>query len=529
MNRFFIVFFASYLGCNAMNDFSSGPIKAVVEKTADEQTFVDKDQADPIWSQRNIPARNPNRYMTNGGGSCEDPDVTVLLPSAPNGGVFLRSSHLVPPVWFTENLQDGTPKGHIEKQYGTAPRALPAELKRKRPDTHSRISGSECQTSAVFSPLGQVETIAQRRFKLFGFLVKPEGYAKKCKGVERMEDPAEIKTTPIPGSLSEADSSSKDMFIAKQHVDASSSSLSVTPKPPSIGPVSGQATVRARKNTTGPEVQLQVSIQDQTTANTKLRRLKFDVDLFKSFASLTSNGGVLPPKLTALFRLGGGSELVMTEDEFVRYSGTAFQNYKLPNAAEIHPEKTFSQTSSKSRLRNQSAIRFLGEHLAPWISRYEEKLKINWLSFIRSISGTSHKTVNSGLEKLIVSYFNFVEMISTVVPRDKQTNDINLELKKSFELLESIYETKEPHELPYHPALESQRSVIKEKLFVTQSTDNLTRLWVLLDIWLETFRNRLFQAMKRSGQSGPGDNFMKRFFWTTFFVSIKPFTAQLED
>ncbi|KAH9453145.1 hypothetical protein KEM48_001897 [Puccinia striiformis f. sp. tritici PST-130] len=420
MNRFFIVFFASYLGCNAMNDFSSGPIKAVVEKTADEQTFVDKDQADPIWSQRNIPARNPNRYMTNGGGSCEDPDVTVLLPSAPNGGVFLRSSHLVPPVWFAENLQDGTPKGHIEKQYGTAPRALPAELKRKRPDTHSRISGSECQTSAVFSPLDQVETIAQRGFKLFGFLVKPEGYAKKCKGVERMGDPAEIKTTPIPGSLSEADSSSKDMFIAKQHVDASSSSLSVTPKPPSIGPVSGQTTVRARKDTTGPEVQLQVSIQDQTTANTKLRRLKFDVDLFKSFASLTSNGGVLPPKLTALFRLGGGSELVMTEDEFVRYSGTAFQNYKLPNAAEIHPEKTFSQTSSKSRLRNQSAIRFLGEHLAPWISRYEEKLKINWLSFIRSISGTSHKTVNSGLEKLIVSYFNFVEMISTVVPRDKQ-------------------------------------------------------------------------------------------------------------
>ncbi|KAI7949084.1 hypothetical protein MJO28_007905 [Puccinia striiformis f. sp. tritici] len=420
-----------------MNDFSSGPIKAVVEKTADEQTFVDKDQADPIWSQRNIPARNPNRYMTNGGGSCEDPDVTVLLPSAPNGGVFLRSSHLVPPVWFAENLQDGTPKGHIEKQYGTAPRALPAELKRKRPDTHSRISGSECQTSAVFSPLDQVETIAQRGFKLFGFLVKPEGYAKKCKGVERMGDPAEIKTTPIPGSLSEADSSSKDMFIAKQHVDASSSSLSVTPKPPSIGPVSGQTTVRARKDTTGPEVQLQVSIQDQTTANTKLRRLKFDVDLFKSFASLTSNGGVLPPKLTALFRLGGGSELVMTEDEFVRYSGTAFQNYKLPNAAEIHPEKTFSQTSSKSRLRNQSAIRFLGEHLAPWISRYEEKLKINWLSFIRSISGTSHKTVNSGLEKLIVSYFNFVEMISTVVPRDKQTNDINLELKKSFELLES--------------------------------------------------------------------------------------------
>ncbi|KAI9605400.1 hypothetical protein KEM48_002259 [Puccinia striiformis f. sp. tritici PST-130] len=247
-------------------------------------------------------------------------------------------------------LQRDILRSNMAQHQGRSP-----ELKRKRPDTHSRISGSEFQSSAVFSPLGQVETIAQR-FKLFGFLVEPEGYAKKCKGVERMEDPAEIKTTPIPGSLSEADSSSKDMFIAKQHVDTSSSSLSVTPKPPSVGPVSGQATVRARKNTTGPEVQLQVSIQDQTTANTKLRRLKFDVDLFKSFASLTSNGGVLPPKLTALFCLGGGSELVMTEDEFVRYSGTAFQNYKLPNAAEIHPEKTFSETSSKSRLRNQSAI-----------------------------------------------------------------------------------------------------------------------------------------------------------------------------
>ncbi|KAI9606355.1 hypothetical protein KEM48_001898 [Puccinia striiformis f. sp. tritici PST-130] len=431
-----------------------GPVKMTVEETADKTTLIDLNQAIPISSQQNIPPQNPNRYKTNASRSCEDPKVTILLPSAPDRGVVLRSSHLVPPMWLTERPHGALPVP------GTPPRTLPTELKRKIPDTDSRISSSEFHSSAVSNPLDQVGTTAQRGFQLFGFTIEPEGYAKKCKGVERMGDPAEIKTTPIPGSLSEADSSSIDISLPKPHVGTSSPSLSVTPKLPSISSVSRQTTVRVHENMSGHEVQ--VSKKDQTAANTKLERMTFDVNLFKSFASLTSSGYELPSKLTDLFRLCGGGELVMTEDQFVRHAGTAFRHYKLPNAAQIYPGRPFSEATSISRMRNQSAVQFLVENIPPWRSRYEGKLEFNLRSFIIRISGISHKTINSGLEKLIVSYLNFVEMISTMVPRDKKTNDINFELKEALQLLESVDETKEPHKFKYSPPSESQRSVIKE-------------------------------------------------------------------
>ncbi|KAI9605399.1 hypothetical protein KEM48_002258 [Puccinia striiformis f. sp. tritici PST-130] len=334
-----------------MNDFSSGPLEMTVEKTADEQTMVKVDQANPISFQQNIPPRNANRYMTNGSGSCEDPKVTLLLPSAPGRGVVLRSSHLVPPVWFTENPQDGTPEGNIEKQYVTSPRALPAGLKRKRQDAQSSINNSESRIPADSSPDLEVQSIAHGGFKLMGFPIEPGRYTHQFQGADRMKGPDEKKTALISDSTSETDGDSIDAFLSKQHVDTSSSSPPVT----------------------------------------------------------LNNFLEAPYLVTIVAAVASGKPL-------------------------------------------------------------------------------------GAMEKLIF-ISNFVEMISTIVPKDKETNDIDLELEKALRLVESIYETRQPHELLHHSAIGSQRSDIKARLLGKRNAHASVRLWVLLDIWIETCRTTLSEKI----------------------------------
>ncbi|KAH9463953.1 hypothetical protein MJO29_007851 [Puccinia striiformis f. sp. tritici] len=509
-----------------MNDFSSGPLEMTVEKTADEQTMVKVDQANPISFQQNIPPRNANRYMTNGSGSCEDPKVTLLLPSAPGRGVVLRSSHLVPPVWFTENPQDGTPEGNIEKQYVTSPRALPAGLKRKRQDAQSSINNSESRIPADSSPDLEVQSIAHGGFKLMGFPIEPGRYTHQFQGADRMKGPDEKKTALISDSTSETDGDSIDAFLSKQHVDTSSSSPPVTPKQLPRGPVFGHNSGSVRGNTIGPKVP--VLRQDQTTLNLKPERMKFDVDLFKSSASLTSNGGELPLKLANLFFCLGGSELVMTEHQFLEYHSAAFRDYKLPGPAELYPEKEISKRTHPSSKRNQRAMQFLADDLAPWRRRYREKLGMDLESRVKNISVASGKPLGA-MEKLIFSYLNFVEMISTIVPKDKETNDIDLELEKALRLVESIYETRQPHELLHHSAIESQRSDIKARLLGKRNAHASVRLWVLLDIWIETCRTTLSEKILGSTNSRTVHNLMKEFFWVVFFVYMRNFAAQTEN
>ncbi|KAI7952988.1 hypothetical protein MJO29_008619 [Puccinia striiformis f. sp. tritici] len=525
MYQFLVFFVAAYFGCNAMNDLSSGPLKMTVEKTADRPNHVDMDLENPMCFSQIISPEKPNRYMTNGKGYCEDPEVRVFLPSAPSRVVVSRSSQLNPPVRFTQNPQDGPQSGHIEKKYGTLPRALPrvtpAGFKRKRPDglSRARISSSQLRSSAVSSPL-EAETTAHRGFRLFGFPIEIEGNTERIKGSERIKDPDEIKTALILDGTNKADGNNKDKLLFKQHVDTRSPSLFENSEKLSTSPVSRHATVSVCENTCGPKVQ--VSGQDQKTLNSKSRKLKFqfDADLFKYPNELST-------KLEIIFHLLGRSELVMTEDQFVMYHSSVFRDCNLPKPAEMFPGITFSERGRPSQIRNELAFSFLTENLASWVERYEGIIGADLLFRLERISAASGKPMRS-VKKLIIGYLVFVETIGTVVPREEGTHDINLDIENSLELVESIYGIIEPNELTNHHAIQSKRSAIIEKLVSQNFTHNTGRIWVLLDIWMEVYRTKLFEEIMRSTKSSSINNFTKEFFWVVFYLSIKNFTAQLQ-
>ncbi|KNE92196.1 hypothetical protein PSTG_14431 [Puccinia striiformis f. sp. tritici PST-78] len=514
----------------------------MADKTTDEPTLVHQDQQNSISFEQTWHPKNPNRCITNGGGSCEDRGATLMFPSAPDQGVGLSSPYLARRVWLRK---DRGPQRDDEKglTLGTPSGALLAGFKRKTPDAPPESSARSEFHSPDSSGPSEIGG-----FKLFGFFIEPERNTKELKVDERLVGPEELKTTSISdnsisktddsnvlkktpisdNTISTTDDNNMNVLLLKSHTGISSPSRSGTTQSLSLGTTSRHTTPSLSDDTIGSKDQ--VDRQDQATNNTKLKRLKFDLDLFKSLAPSRRGERRLPPMLRSLFAVLGGNEFVMTEQQFVKYHGSAFRGFKLPKPEELHPEKRYSDASRQGYMRNQFASKFLEENQALWYKRYHEEMDLDLDSCIWRLSAASGKPLPT-VKKLIILYLYFVEMISTIVPRDKKTSEnIIPELKQALKVFESIYETGEPDQLILnHPALKTKSSRIRRALISKSSTGTATRVWIVLDIWLEISRVRFYDEIQRNCRSRAIDNPTKTFFWVVFFLSIKKFTFDLKN
>ncbi|KAI9621247.1 hypothetical protein KEM48_007786 [Puccinia striiformis f. sp. tritici PST-130] len=535
MYPYLIILLALYFECNAMNDFSTGSLKKMADKTTDEPTLVHQDQQNSISFEQTWHHNIPNQYITNGGGSPrEDRGARLMFPFAPDQGVGLSSPYLARRVWLRK---DRGPQRDDEKglTLGTPSGALLAGFKRKTPDAPPESSARSEFHSPDSSGPSEIGG-----FKLFGFFIEPERNTKELKVDERLVGPEELKTTSISdnsisktddsnvlkktpisdNTISTTDDNNMNMLLLKSHTGTSSPSRSGTTQSLSLGTTSRHTTPSLSDDTIGSKDQ--VDRQDQATNNTKLKRLKFDLDLFKSLAPSRRGERRLPPMLRSLFAVLGGNEFVMTEQQFVKYHGSAFRGFKLPKPEELHPEKRYSDASRQGYMRNQFASKFLEENQALWYKRYHEEMDLDLDSCIWRLSAASGKPLPT-VKKLIILYLYFVEMISTIVPRDKKTSEnIIPELKQALKVFESIYETGEPDQLILnHPALKTKSSRIRRALISKSSTGTATRVWIVLDIWLEISRVRFYDEIQRNCRSRAIDNPTKTFFWVVFFLSIK--------
>ncbi|KAI9619902.1 hypothetical protein KEM48_008396 [Puccinia striiformis f. sp. tritici PST-130] len=494
-----LVFLVSYLNCNAMDDFPNVPLATIVGKTPVEDT----NPSNPVSFHRIGYPKNLNQHITSAGGSFDDPTRFLRLPSASDRGMVLRPSDLVLPGWLRERPREyGPPQGQNEKQHGSSPGALITGLKRKTTEVHNSINSSHLPGPAVSS---SIETILPRKrgFRLLGFDIIPEGCAKEPKVDKPLKEAEKLKTSLVPEITRKVDEYNMNLLLSKHHVETSSSRPYRTYGRLSYIDPTSRTPPSVSKNMIGSKVQLYR--QDQTTMNANPYRLQFDADLLKSFAPSGQQPGLSFP-LNAL----GKGEIVMTEAQFVKYHGRAFLDYKLPKPAELHPSNRLSGDTHRSRKLNTAACRFLSKNLSPWIRRYEEQMELDLESCVGRISAASGKSRRS-IEKLTVTYLLFVEMMSTIVPRERDITNIKSELEYALKLLESIYEIEEPNDLIHDPALESKRRMIKEILGGLAVTDDAERVWHLLDIWMATSRSTLYEAITCSNQLNKITNHTKHF------------------
>ncbi|POW08669.1 hypothetical protein PSTT_07332, partial [Puccinia striiformis] len=476
--------------------FTFPKVFPMADTTMDEPTLVHQDQRqNSISFEQTWHPKNPNRCITNGGGSCED-------------RVGLSSPYLARRLWLTK---DRGPQRDDEKglTLGTPSGALLAGFKRKTPDAPPESSARSefpAQIALALAKLEDSNCSAREEYQ-------------ELKVDERLVGPEEPKTTSISdNSISKTDDSN---VLKKTPIsDTHSPSRSGTTQSLSLGTTSRHTTPSLSDDTIGSKDQ--VDRQDQATNNTKLKRLKFDLDLFKSLAPSRRGERRLPPMLRSLFAVLGGNEFVMTEQQFVKYHGSAFRGFKLPKPEELHPEKRYSDASRQGYMRNQFASKFLEENQALWYKRYHEEMDLDLDSCIWRLSAASGKPLPT-VKKLIILYLYFVEMISTIVPRDKKTSEnIIPELKQALKVFESIYETGEPDQLILnHPALKTKSSRIRRALISKSSTGTATRVWIVLDIWLEISRVRFYDEIKRNCRSRAIDNPTKTFFWVVFSYPSK--------
>ncbi|KAI7947396.1 hypothetical protein MJO28_009304 [Puccinia striiformis f. sp. tritici] len=540
-----IAFLSSAFDASAMHDSIPGPLTRIVEEKAqDPNSEVYTDQANSMSFRQSRYSHNEHQYDLDVHRS-DHPHLIDFFPSAPDGGMIMSAFQEAQPGWLGKGQLEEFPPGKLGKNHGESRSGSATGASKRKttdPPINLDISGS---LSAASSKC--LDPKPPKGFQLMGVFIKPEGNPRKPEVDGRMQDPKELNFDTSSSSPSRVypigpdGSRMMDSFVApkektrKLNVDGTMKGpdrmrTSLLPERPGHKDSNSQSMSLVRHSTeTGPSRLSGISLPlsegpsngDANTASVSRAPIDHTSQMVKKDQADTNSEF---QKLTNVFKALESGELVMTEDQFIWYHGSALHAYEpaIPKKIEL---SYHSHTARKSYLRNQNACQYLKSEQVRWYEWWEQQTKYGLESFIVRIRDASRKSEPS-LRWTIAIYLYLIQTISMVVPRNQGENDVAGELVNALRLVENIFQTQEQHNLIHHTIIDLKRNEFKE-LFQGPVFSMSSRAWALVDIWMETFRNALYTRIISNSNPNALRN-SKSFFSFLFFLSVRPFTDALE-
>ncbi|KAA1118941.1 hypothetical protein PGT21_010840 [Puccinia graminis f. sp. tritici] len=212
-------------------------------------------------------------------------------------------------------------------------------------------------------------------------------------------------------------------------------------------------------------------------------------------------------------------KLVVTESQLIPSHSRFTHNQKgsiesnLDNPDEYQKEKgNHLFCSSREKLWDNREF---------WYAYWLRKPNFNPENFVETIE--SFKFIP--MRKAILSYLFYVDMISTVLPKNQGKENDGSALEEAFKLLRLVSEPITKNSSGYQTNLFPKWELFKYKIASKGTLNNIAAVWVLVEVWMEEFRKELFDQ-QRNNENRINQNF-KNLFNNIFYHSIEMLTTKL--
>ncbi|KAA1118992.1 hypothetical protein PGT21_012277 [Puccinia graminis f. sp. tritici] len=268
------------------------------------------------------------------------------------------------------------------------------------------------------------------------------------------------------------------------------------------------------------------SAQKSIDNKSRSERLKFDRDafFFPSPSSIRKRNQKRIMRLIDLLSQEGGSSidlLVMTESQFIRHCGIfsygqkAFIESSLDDTHECQ-ENTEVHPFCSSRDK-------IWENRKSWYSYWLRKSNFKHGGLVEAIK--SFKSIQ--IRKAIILYLFYVEMISTVIPISQRKESDGSELEEALKLLKLMSEPVTTNRPEYQRNLSEKWELFQLKISNQGTANNITAIWILLEVWMENFRKGLLD--KQRNKNNRLKQIFKSFFNNIFYHSISRLTDRIQQ
>ncbi|OAV96576.1 hypothetical protein PTTG_26343 [Puccinia triticina 1-1 BBBD Race 1] len=226
--------------------------------------------------------------------------------------------------------------------------------------------------------------------------------------------------------------------------------------------------------------------------------------------------------ISDMFCVLNAKKLVMSEQQFI----THFHRYFNKNCSTGKPPpKNFNldlnakpQSVSAHRRRDQiNAISIILQDREWWYRHWEKKTGIK----IKSLANDMNNSPSPQMLAILITYLFYVEMISTLVPREQDVGDATgSQLKEAVNFFKALFL---PESISIATQIRARTDLdpqeIKERAPSTKrSTNFYAGLWMLLAEWMRLYRTELFKALKEDGKT---IRTTQNFFNTVFRYTVE--------
>jgi hypothetical protein len=244
--------------------------------------------------------------------------------------------------------------------------------------------------------------------------------------------------------------------------------------------------------------------------------LNFDYDLFEHSPSLIRNEAS-QAKILQVFENLGIKKLQMTVEDFVENQ----RDFQEMDQEPLPSTYTATERKSALNLRRNDKLRIALGHFSRdpeiWYNHWAQQAGFDSTSCARKIDSLPDDRV----KQVARLYLFYVEMISTIVPSQKEGESVGSHLSKAVQLLKDVMNSVSTRKTRF------ERHVKMRKQAEGRGpAHSLSAVWTLVEWWLKTSRNEIFEQLEK--QHKPFRN-TKMFFNFIFRHSIETLVQRLES
>jgi hypothetical protein len=206
-------------------------------------------------------------------------------------------------------------------------------------------------------------------------------------------------------------------------------------------------------------------------------------------------------------------ELVMTEEQFIKYCPVLYRNSEKNN----NPSENLESAAQERQRQSEESLEILMNNLELWYNHWNKKANLKFTKFPQN--------VNAKLKSVIVTYLFYIDMISTIVPVETEKFSAVSELEKGFLYAEKLFGSgKFLKEIKKTETYEQVQKIKKKAKNSRGCRDIFTGSWILIMMWMEGYRKNLFNLIIEHDLGEA----TKRFFNRIFYHSIENLNKRLK-
>jgi hypothetical protein len=123
----------------------------------------------------------------------------------------------------------------------------------------------------------------------------------------------------------------------------------------------------------------------------------------------------------------------------------------------------------------------------------------------------------------IIEFLSFITMIESIVPREKNNENLGSTVEEALESLTQIFNPEVAKTSGKRMEI-IRNDILEDRVFRSSSSYAMPKLWKLIDLWMERFRKSLWEKIQEERNNL---NTCKAFFNTIFIYSIEKLSSEL--